>query len=250
MPCNTWTPHAVAAEAREAALEMWRAVEAQHLISTMRLVDNRLDDQRLLEEILEESKPEPPPSSQGADYLLFTPFRYRPAYGSRFREPSEAGIFYGADEIRTACAELGFWRWRFLMESEGLRTLGLKGTAHTVFRSRAMDRTIDLRSPPFVADRAVWTDPVEYRATQALARSAREADVGVIRYESVRDPEHGGCAAVLRIEAFSPRHRLDQQTWYLSVSERGAVWQREGAAFDFPAAECAWPVPVATAPAN
>lgn len=54
-------------------------------------------------------------------WLIFTPFRYTPPPpGSRFRAPTDPGVFYGAFERRTACAEIGFWRWRFVRDSEAI----------------------------------------------------------------------------------------------------------------------------------
>ena len=44
---------------------VWRAVEAQHRIATMKLVDNSLPDQAILEKILEESKPPVPEEARG-----------------------------------------------------------------------------------------------------------------------------------------------------------------------------------------
>jgi hypothetical protein len=99
------------------ALDLWRAVEAQHRVSTMVLVDT-LDEQALLEHILDDSKPVLPSAQRSLHYLLFTPFRYPPLpNGSRFRGPFDPGVFYGAEAIRTACAELGYWRWRLLRDS-------------------------------------------------------------------------------------------------------------------------------------
>ena len=66
-------------------------------------------------------------------YLLATPFRYASPIGSRFRAPADPGVWYGAEKERTACAELGFWRWRFLMDATGLDSLG--PSPQTVFRA-------------------------------------------------------------------------------------------------------------------
>ena len=233
MSSNTWTPRAVASEAGPAALKAWRAVEAQHVVSTMRLVDNRLRAQAILEEILEESKPPMREEIAGLDYLLFTPFRYPSPYGSRFRAAGQPGVFYGAEAVRTACAELGYWRWRFVMDSEGLRSIGLAATAHTIFLAGIRGTGIDLREPPFVRSRRRWTDRTDYTYTQAFARAARSAQVQVVRYQSVRDPEQGGCAVVLRPDAFHPKKRLDQQTWHLTVTPTTVIWQRDGEAREF-----------------
>ena len=78
---NTWTPRAVASEGRIAQRRLWRAVEAQHIASTLRLVDT-VEEQMLLERILEGSKPPPIPlaaanlhSSPGNTVSLFLPHR-------------------------------------------------------------------------------------------------------------------------------------------------------------------------------
>ena len=174
--------------------DAWRAVEAQHVVSTRVLVDT-LAEQKVLEDLLDEGKPRRPPGTAKLHYLLFTPFRYRPppVRGSRFRGPNDPGVFYAADEVRTACAELGYWRWRHLADSPALASMPMK--PQTVFRSRLAASSVDLRVAPFAAARERWTDPDDYGACQALARVAREAKVQAIRYESVRDPRRGGCVA-------------------------------------------------------
>jgi len=96
----------------------------------------------------------------------------------------------------------------------------------TVFRARLATRAVDLREAPFRRDRATWTQPNDYRGCQRFGVTAREAGVGAIRYESVRDPQHGGCCAVLTPEAFARPSPLEQQTWMLSVARDRVVWQR------------------------
>jgi len=215
-------PHAVGSEAALRELSLWRAVEAQHVVATRALVDSRAE-QEVLEALLEDSKPPLAPAAVGLDYLLYTPFRYPPAHhGSRFRGPLDPGVWYGSDERRTSCAELGYWRWRFVTESRGLERLD--GVPHTVFQALARGTAIDLRARPFARDRERWTDPEDYGSCQALARSAREAGVAMICYESVRDPEHGGCAAVLRAGAFAGTGVRRRETWFLTVDRRRASW--------------------------
>ncbi len=190
----------------------------------------------MLEALLEDSKPPVAPAAVGLDYLLYTPFRYPPAhYGSRFRGPLDPGVWYGADQRRTSCAELGYWRWRFVTASRGLERLD--GVPHTVFQALARGAAIDLRAGPFTRDGERWTDPADYAACQALARSAREAGVALIRYQSVRDPEHGGCAAVLHAGAFAGAAVRRRETWFLTVDRRRASWiralPRAGEAYEF-----------------
>jgi hypothetical protein len=206
---------------------LWRAVEAQHVAATMALVDN-VEEQHALERLLEESKPPVPAAASKLHWLLSTPFRYPPPPGgSRFRGPEDPGVFYGADEIRTACAELGYWRWRHLLDTPALAAMPTR--PQTVFRAALSGACVDLRAPPFAAERTVWTHPSDYSACQRFGRVAREARVGAIRYESVRDPGRGGCCAVLTPEAFARKAPVEQQTWMLSVSRDQIVWQRTAA---------------------
>ena len=98
----------------------FRMVETWHIAATMRLVDSAAE-QDVLEHMLDASKP-PPPEAQGIHYLLAAPFRYLPPTGSRFRSPHMPGIWYGADDSYCACAEIAYWRQRFLLDSAGLIT--------------------------------------------------------------------------------------------------------------------------------
>ena len=103
----------------------------------MVLVDT-LDEQALLEQLLEGSKPPLPSGAAGLHWLLFTPFRYPPPpSGSRFRGQTDPGVFYGADEVETACAELGFWRH--------------DGSFNVVSRSREATTPADAVSPDTTA---------------------------------------------------------------------------------------------------
>lgn len=220
MPANTWTPTALASEATAWQGSGWRAVEAQHRVATMNLAHGRLDDQSLLESILEESKPLLPEAARGLHWLLATPFRYRPQPGgSRFRRRSDPGVFYGAEDRATAGAEAGYWRLRFWMDSEGLSGRPTSVELTLFEFHAATNRAIDLTQPPLARDRAAWTDPDDYTATQALAIEARAADLGVIRYQSVRRPE-GFCLALLTPQVFKTvarPYRHQQQTWSLTL---------------------------------
>jgi hypothetical protein len=223
-----FSTHSIAMAAQTVTLPLWRAVEAQHVVATRALVDSRAE-QELLEQILEEAKPRIPPACKGLDYLLFTPFRYLTTRGgSRFRALTDPGVWYGAEHPRTACAEIGYWRCRFVADSAGLKAL--EAVPHTVFRASATSLAIDLRRPPLSRDARRWRDPVDYGPCQSLARRTREAAVQVIRYTSVRDPEQGGCAAVLDCRAFvGSRGITARQTWFLSVDSTRASWIRSGA---------------------
>lgn len=237
---TTWTPPALAFEARAYQHLLWRVVEAQHTASTMRLTDS-LDEQGTLEAILEASKPALPAGARTLHYLLGTPFRYRPHAGSRFRSAFEAGVWYGAEALRTALAEKSYWRLRFLLDSPG--TPDLKPVHHTAFRAQVRTRaSLDLTRAPFVQDRAHWSSPRSYARTQELATAARAAGIELIRYESVRDPEHGACAAVLVPAVFGRARPRSQQTWVIAASRervRCAPDEPRGETFEFSRGELA-----------
>jgi hypothetical protein len=228
---NIWTQRAVESEALRARRRLWRAVEAQHIASTLRLVAG-VEEQLVLERLLEQSKPPLPPQAAGLHYLLATPFRYSSPIGSRFRTAADSGIWYGAEAQRTACAELGYWRWRFLTDSAALEALG--PSPQTVFRAGIDALWVDLTQAPFKRAHAQWTHPNDYGPTQDFARMARRANLDAIRYESVRDPKHGAAVAVLR-PCFKPRRVLEQHTWFLTVRREAVIWQREGETFEFEA---------------
>ena len=229
MSSNIWTQRAVESEALRARRRLWRAVEAQHIASTLRLVAS-VEEQLVLERLLEQSKPPLPPEAGGLHYLLATPFRYSSPIGSRFRAAADSGIWYGAEAQRTACAELGYWRWRFLTDSAALDALG--PSPQTVFRAGIDAQWVDLTQAPFKRAHAQWTHPNDYGPTQEFARVARRANLDAIRYESVRDPKHGAAVAVLR-PCFKPRRLLEQHTWFLTVRREAVIWQREGETFEF-----------------
>ena len=213
-------------------------VEAQHTASTMRLADS-IEEQAVLEVILEASKPALPPSVAKLHYLLATPFRYRPHHGSRFRGALEAGVWYGAEALRTALAEKSYWRLRFLLDSPG--TPDLKAVPHTAFRTAVRTaQALDLQRAPLSRERSQWTSRTSYAATQELATTAREARIALIRYESVRDPEHAACAAVLNPAAFGRSKPRSQEAWFIAASRqrvRCAKDERGGASWEFSAGQ-------------
>ena len=231
MPVSTSMPIALASEARPWEGAGWRAVEAQHKSATLGLVHGNLAEQDLLEVILDEAKPRLPADAEGLHFLLSSPFRYLPPIaGSRFCSPLEPGVFYGAEEVKTACAEAGYWRLRFWMDSTGLSTqpASLQMTLFE-FHGKA-EATIDLTCLPFSERRIQWISPLDYQATQAIATQARNKSIQLIRYESARNCPNGRCLAVLSPQVFKSvkepfRHQI--QGWNLFIQPPDlAVWQR------------------------
>ncbi|MBY4596408.1 RES family NAD+ phosphorylase [Ottowia caeni] len=215
-----WSPDWFNIGVAHQTMKAWRGVEAQHVVATMRLVDSP-DEQTVLESLLEGSKPRVPAMKAHKHFLIFTPFRYRPQHPSRFRKGGTLGLWYGAEELYAACAEVAYWRHRFVLDSAGL-AMGDLVTEHTFFQAAIDGSAIDLMAPPWVAARSTWTHGSDYTHTQAVAQAAAENGVQWICYESVRAPEYR-CAAVLDVEALDiVANGTTQQTWHCKAN-RDAV---------------------------
>jgi RES domain len=221
-----WRPEWLDSAGAEQSLLAWRGVEAQHVVSTMRLVDLP-QEQDLLEQLLETSKPPLPPVDQPRHYLLVTPFRYSPAHPSRFRPAHARGQWYGAEALVAACAEVAYWRHRFLLDSAGLVNEVLL-TEHTFFQAQIHGRALDLMAEPWVACRSLWVDPQRYETTHAVARAAQERALQWLAYESARAPGER-CAVVFDPQALSePPGGLDRtrQTWHCKATRSRVMFTR------------------------
>jgi hypothetical protein len=236
----TWTPAALSSERRRLSGECWRLVEAQHRISTLKLVDT-LAEQERLEQLLDASKPPVPPECADRHYLLATPFRYGAPYplGSRFRRAGlTPGVFYGSGTRSTAIAEMAFHRLLFFADSPGTPWPDNPGE-YTAFAVRYRTAAgLDLGAAPFDRDRELWTHPVEYGPCQALADTAREIGIEGLRYPSARDPAPGLAIniALLTCRAFSSRAPVARQTWRMHVADAGvrAICQFPEERLEFP----------------
>ncbi|MDE2361052.1 MAG: RES family NAD+ phosphorylase [Hyphomicrobiales bacterium] len=229
MSSPTWTPDALSSEALPYSGIGWRIVEAQHYVSTMKLVDS-VAEQDLLEGLLETTKPPIPPECAGLDFLLATPFRYGAVYptGSRFRRAGRTpGVFYAAEAPETAVAEIAFYRLLLHCETPTLpfpsNPAEFTGFSVSVETGAAIDLTV----APFAADRSLWTAPTEYGPCQALADQARNASIELIRHQSARDPKAGANLALLSCSAFAAPKPLDRQTWRIRIAKTGVQARRE-----------------------
>lgn len=195
------------------ALSVWRVIEAQHHVSTRKLVDTA-EEQELLEELIENSKP-PAVAATRLHYLLATPFRYPPLrHGSRFGGRHEMGIWYGAEELQTALAEIAYYRFVFAEgTSAALGTLTAQLTAFSV--SVRSTSAIDLTTGPFAQHVSEISSPVSYAASQSLGSAMRTHGVELCRYTSARDPERGANIAVFAPAAFRRARPRAFETWQI-----------------------------------
>ena len=178
MSSPIWTPAALSSELKPYERRVWRLVEAQHHVSTLKLVDS-LAEQSALENLIEKAKPLVPVECRGLHYLLSTPFRYDAPYpvGSRFRRAGRtAGVFYAAEAPETAVAEMAFYRLLFFAESPST-PWPVNPSEYTAFSAAVRtERALDLTLAPLAADHSLWRDPVEYGPCQVLADMGRASE--------------------------------------------------------------------------
>jgi hypothetical protein len=224
MSSPTWTPIALRSERRRLSSICWRAVEAQHRVSTMKLVGT-LAEQAMLEDVIERSKPALPVECRHLHYLLATPFRYGGLYprGSRFRRAGVTpGVFYASRTPATAVAEMAFHRLLFFAESPGTPWPANAGE-YTVFAARiGTSHALDLTRPPFDQHRAQWVHPTDYVGCQDLAEQARAAGIDALRTISARDPSRGINLTVLTCRPFATHKPIESQTWRIQLGASGA----------------------------
>ncbi len=122
-----------------------------------------------------------------------TPFRYSVINpnGSRFRRPNALlGVFYASEHALTAVAEMAFTGCCFTPNRlrHRIRTI-LENTPVSRSRWPVIARSIQRGA----AVRHRWPALIIWGTTRilkAFADQAREARIEVIRYRSLRDPEH------------------------------------------------------------
>ena len=192
---------------------LWRLIEGQHRASTMRIVDTN-EEQAVLEQALEDSKPPVPAACQHLDYRLWSPFRYGAYPGnSRFRRQGRTpGVWYGSEETLTAVCETAWGRLTMFKASPGtpLPHLPIEFTA--VQADIGTPLGLDLTKPP-LSQQARWDDPDDYDPCLALADQARAAGIEAIRNASARHPSGDINVAVLSCAAFRQPAPINSQTW-------------------------------------
>ncbi len=206
----------------------WRAVESQHIISTRKLVDST-EEHEILEQLIDEAKPRPPPDPAFArlHYLLFTPFRYPPLpSGSRFGQRGEPGIWYGSDTVETALAERAYYK--LLAHSGTTAKLPTPFTGQvTLFRAEVRtQRGVDLTQDPFAAHRATISSPTDYGASQRLGREMRGDGVEAFRYLSARDPLAGTNIGVFDPAAFARKRPTAQEEWFFTLGPDAIEYEK------------------------
>ncbi|CAN5391120.1 RES family NAD+ phosphorylase [soil metagenome] len=199
----------------------WRIVEAQEVTSTRKLVDS-LEEQIILEDLIESSKPPIIKPLLDMHPLLYTPFRYPPLkHGSRFSKSSEASLWYGSVALTTAMAEMAFYRFNFLRASKAqYDNVEISLTAFSA--QIKTPRGIKLPLPPFAQYSPMISSPISYEVSQTLGTAMRQADVEAFSYQSARHPNPAINIALFTAKAFLHKNPNKQsfQSWQCIANDR------------------------------
>jgi len=194
--------------------ELTRVVESQEQVATNYLVDS-FEEQDILEQLLEQSKPSLPASDRQLHYLLASPFRYPPLpHGSRFSTRHEPSLFYGSHKRSSAFAETAYYRFLFWLGMSEAPKSGKFTTQHTVFGAKYNSAYgLKLQNYPFSDFTAEISDPGSYRHSHGIGRAMRELGVQVFEYVSARDKDRGINVALFTPDALFSTHPSYQEQW-------------------------------------
>ena len=195
-----------------------RVVEDQEDAATLSLVNN-IEEQGVLEDLLEQSKPKKQEGCEALHYLLITPFRYPPLqYGSRFGSNFEPSLLYGSLNISTALAETAYYRFVYLSGMKEAYAKPILMTYSSYTASIRTDRSVFLDKKPFNSFEEIMTSPDNYSDTQKLGDSMRHASVEAFQYISARDPEQGKNIALFTPKTFQSKKPIHIERWICNIT--------------------------------
>lgn len=235
----TWRRDEIIANLHKYRGLVYRCVDALDQMATQSVTDSA-DEQDLVENAIERSKPTIPAAAHGRHFLLSTPFRHtrqRRLKASRFKAPgADCGVFDASEKEEAALAETAFYILLSLAESISASPPFWTGQKSIFSVNLDTDRALDLTQPPFRQDRAVWRDPFDYGPCQEMGAKTREAGGALIRYESARDPDETENVAVFDPTAFADAAPQHHPTWHLVAGDQGVLAKQEftGKRLSFP----------------
>lgn len=202
----------------------YRVVESQEQAATMQLVDT-LQEQELLEQLLDGSKPRPAGDAEHLPYLLKTPFRYPPLrHGSRFGRRTQRGIFYASLGLRSALAETAYYRLVFLAGMTEPPQQPIQSPMSS-FRTRIKTaHAVRLDRPPFEGYRERISCKTRYQDSQNLGTDMRAAGVQAAIYYAARETRPG-CR---NIAVFAPAALTgtvsNNRSWHCSATPSRVIF--------------------------
>ncbi len=212
--------------------EIYRIVEGQHFIATRKLVDTD-EEHNILENIIERSKPPAKTHNSNGQlhYLLYTPFRYPPLKsGGRFHKRFEQSIFYGAEDLKTAMAEIAYGRFAFMQHSEAVfKSMHVAHTHFTVLVKS--DKAVLLTEMPFNVCRTQISHPKSYSASQALGTAMRASGVEMFNFYSARQKD-GVNVGLFCSEAFCKNKPSNEMHWSVFIDAQTVEFKRVSFGFE------------------
>lgn len=185
---------------RPISVKAFCVVETQSSSYTRKLVSTK-EEHDALENIIEKGKPalSKDPEFKQLHYLLATPFRYPPLkHGSRFGTKFERSIWYGSFQLKTAFAEVAYYRFLFLSQSDAeLESVEVEQTSYSI--DLDSEKAIDLTDAPFLQYKKDLSHRKDYAKSQELGSDMRAAEVEFIISFSARD------ANGKNVGAFTPK---------------------------------------------
>ena len=229
MSLITWTAEELSSRHTNKSGEAWRLTESQSVNSTLKLVDS-LEEQSILEEEIDLSKPPYLSGTESLDFLLKTPFRYSPTHdnASRFRQKGQKeGAFYASTKVETAVAEVAFHALRFYLDSPdtSFPEVSIPKTAFSIgYKTR---KALDLKSMDFDNIRNELEHLTDYAVCQSLANKARECETEVLLSNSVRCCNSGENVTLLKANAFDGVNPRSLQSWDFVFKDEAIIATRK-----------------------
>lgn len=207
---------------------LYRLVESQEQVATMGYVDT-LEEQALLEELLENVKPQNLPEAKSYHYLLKAPFRYPPLqWGSRFGRIHEPGIFYGGASKDVIFAETAYYRFLFWDSMQAPAPKDYMRSEHSLFSANyKTGNGVRLQQIPFDQYKAELTHKQDYSQTQQLGSDMREAGVQAFEYHSSRSAAPLLCVGLFTPKAFSQKKPSNVSPWFCQLSENEVTFKQK-----------------------
>lgn len=206
---------------REVQTDINRIVESQEKVATMRLVDS-LDEQLLLEQIIDNSKPKDLNSNR--HYLISTPFRYPPLeHGSRFGTTFEPSLFYGSHSINTMLHETAYYSFYFTsaMSTPFPKPVMNHKTSFQVNVDEARYLNLaDINDSEF---QSRITDKTDYNYSQSIGSVMRKMGISAFSYISARDPNQGFNMGVFDINSIKG-NPFNEYQWEIKQSADNIVF--------------------------
>jgi len=208
---------------------LYRLVESQEQVATLGYVDT-LEEQAMLEEMLESTKPIYKEDLTAYHYLLSTPFRYPPLkWGSRFGAVHEPSIFYGGLSVHVTLAESAYYRFVFWSSMTGSPIKNQIRSEHSLFSVNYQSQYgISLHHPPFDQYEHEISSPTQYSQSQQLGSAMRASGVEIFEYPSARDPQKGICAGLFTARALRDKQPKNMSQWLCETAANEVLFKQLG----------------------